>query len=373
MTTSTGGWTRAGELPPENAAFDLENAMVRLDDGRVLLAGGTDAVTFEAIAAAALFDPASPVWKPTGSLATTRRLHTMTVLPNKNVLATGGIEGPFRFPPPAVGSVEIYDVDSGKWGPARSMSEPRFGHTATLLPNGKVLVAGGLNARDAKSNHTLASAELYDPETDTWSVTGSMHDARAESQAVLLPDGRVLVAGGWHSTGPWQGTSLSYCEIYTPATGSWEPTGSMATPRGQHQATGLADGSVLVTGGFSRGFGPGPVLDWHSLASTELYDAATGIWRPAEPMPWGLDRHRAVLLRDGGVLIVGGTDEGSLSGGYAGTIVYDPAARTWAGVGGLSEGRYGHAALLLDDGRVLVAGGLTAAQLAASPTEVFTP
>ena len=135
----------------------------------------------------------------------------------------------------------------------------RFFHTATLLPNGKVLVAGGLH-----DGSTLASAELYDPASGTWTATGSLATARDHHTATLLPNGKVLVAGGFDGS-----VALASAELYDPASGTWTATGSLATARYGHTATLLPNGKVLVAGGLT---------DSGSLASAELYDPASGTW-----------------------------------------------------------------------------------------------
>src|SRR6202022_3250394 len=148
---------------------------------------------------------------------------------------------------PALGS-------SNTWTPTGSMTTARTGHTATLLANGEVLVAGGGNATGS-----LTSAELYNPATGKWTVSGSMATARGSHTATLLPNGEVLVAGGVsNGSSPWAPSCTATAELYNPFTGQWTTTGSMTKPRDSHTATLLNDGSVLVAGGLCNGGFPHP-------------------------------------------------------------------------------------------------------------------
>ena len=213
--------------------------------------------------------------------------HTATLLPNGKVLVVGGNGNP-RI-------AELYDPASGTWtATGRPMIRDHVEHTATLLPDGRVLVAGGPpNGRDNGS----PTAELYDPSTGSWTVTGNMVRVRLGHTATLLPDGRVLVAGG---TSEGNSKSTASAEVYDPGSGSWTATGDMVALRiGGWTATPLTDGMVLVVGGFRSG-GDG------MLASAELFDPSTGTWTAAPNMDTPLANQTATLLPDGRVLVAGG-------------------------------------------------------------------
>jgi hypothetical protein len=204
-----------------------------LANGRVLVAGGQVA---SALASAELFDPASGTWTTTGGLATAREHHTATLLTNGKVLVAGGFDA--TFPGGGIlASAELYDPLLGAWTATHGFASGRFHHTATLLPNGKVLGAGGQG--------TSASAELYDPMLGTWTATGSLDTARSSHTATLLPNGQVLVAGGQVTSG-----QLGNAELYDPASGAWSATGSLIAARYDHTATLLPSGKVLVAGGY---------------------------------------------------------------------------------------------------------------------------
>src|SRR6266853_1898148 len=178
-------------------------------------------------------------FEPTGSLATAREHHTATLLPNGKVLVAGGSENAG-----ALASAELYDPATGTWMTTGSLNDQRTSYTATLLPNGKVLVVGGYGRGIFG---VWASAELYDPVSGTWTATGSLATRRWLHTATLLPDGKVLVAAGAENNNPIQ--SLASAEVYDPASETWATTGSLAHARSEHTATLLPNGKVVVAAG----------------------------------------------------------------------------------------------------------------------------
>ena len=217
-----------------------------------------------------------------------------------------------------------------------TMLEPRSGHSATLLPDGRVLIAGGMR----RNQDFYRSAELYDPATGKFQLTGEMNQRRVGQIAVLLHSGKVLVAGGWAGNG---GTDSA--ELYDPSTGKFIAISRMTSRRGRPSATLLPSGDVLIAGG--------EAVEDESLASAEIFRAATLTFQPTGLMHHARVAHTATLLNDGRVL---------LTGGYAGGVsasaeLYDPKRGTFTETGGLATPRCKHTAGLLPDGRVLIAGG----------------
>jgi hypothetical protein len=325
----------------------------RLQDGRVLIAGGESADAMTLIASAELYDPATGKFSATGSMATSRDFTTATLLADGRVLIAGGFDGS-----KSLASAELYDPTTGKFSPTGSMAVARFAHTSTLLPDGRVLIAGG----DDKSD--LASAEIYDPKTGKFSPTGSMSQARYSHTATLLQNGVVLIAGGDDDSGASLVT-LASAELYDPATGKFNPTGSMQTAREYHTATLLSDGRALITGGYVVH----PGSDDATLASAELYDPATGKFSATASIKNERRQHTATLLSDGRVLIAGGEDESETA--LASTELYDPEAGKFSPAGSLAQARFYHTATRLSDGRVLIAGGDDESGLASA--ELYQP
>lgn len=280
-----------------------------------------------------LASAAPPDWPSAARAVAGRDGHTATLLPNGTVLVAGG---------GGVASAERYDPATNTWSSAATMSIPRLDHTATLLPNGRLLVAGG--SGPGSEYYGLASAELYDPVTDSWSSARDMAEGRyAGHTATLLPSGEVLVVGGMENN------FLAGAELYAPATDSWSSAGVMAA-RGHfaHTATLLPSGKVLVAGGAGGG------RPYWTLASADLYDPGTHSWSPAASMATARSGHTATLLDNGEVLVTGG-GTGSVAGASA--ELYDPGTDRWSAAASMATARTGHTATLLPNGTVLVAGG----------------
>jgi len=281
-------------------------------------------------------------------LAQGRWGHTATLLEDGRVLVVGG-QG---TPSGKLATAEVYDL-TGTWSSAGSMSEARGeAHTATLLEDGRVLVVGD-----------SSSVDVYDPSSGQWSTTGSMSDERLEHTATLLDDGRVLVAGGISGR-----RDLDSAEVYDPSTGEWSATGDMSEKRQSHKAVLLGDGTVLVLG----------------KSTAEIYDPSTGSWSLTSKLVSGKNRwggYTLTVLKDGRVLIAGGAVQPGASGGIPGgprgggfmlshsvaaltpttkVDIYDPTTGIWSAASPMLEGHKFHAAILMPDGRVMVIGDDTA-------------
>ena len=254
-----------------------------LADGRVLAAGGQG--TSDTLASAELYAPVANTWAATPDMAQPRHYHTATLLPGGGVLAAGG-RGVVNDAASTLAQAEVYQPAQNRWVSAAPMPAPRAFHTATLLKNGRVLVAGGLSAAGQ-----LASAALYDPAANTWTAAASMLQARNGHSATLLADGRVLVAGGYG------GSYLNSAEIYDPATDTWGAVPTMSEAHAYHTATLLPDGRVLVAGGWRSGVA--------ASGRMELFDPLAGTWA-SHALPQARRYHAAVLLASGEVLLTGG-------------------------------------------------------------------
>ena len=317
-----------------------------LANGKVLIVGGD--------ASAELFDPASRTFTPTGNMTTLRYGATATLLADGTVLIAGGF-GSGTSQLPRLSSAELYDPGSGTFTATGSMAVGRVLHTATVLNDGKVLIAGGTDANGGGGAAT-ASAELYDPSAGTFTLTGSMASERADHTATLLASGKVLIVGGWNGHAadaaddpPWDPL---FAELFDPSSGGFTASGSMSTTRIGQSAIRLASGKVLVLGGVPslqniHEQPPDPLY-------AEVYDPAAGTFSSAGNFTLSRTKYTATLLTNGVVLIAGGEQAGIT---VTSADLLELATGTLSATGGLVIARTGHTATRLNDGRVLVTGG----------------
>jgi hypothetical protein len=265
-----------------------------------------------------------------GSMETPGAAHTATLLSNGKVLIAGGFGETG-----VLDTAELFDPTSTSFSPTGSMTVPRCYHTATLLGDGKVLITGGSNGAE-----NLDTAELFDPSTGIFTPTGSMETARISQTATLLSNGKVLIAGGFGETGV-----LDTAELFDPSTGMFTPTGSMETTRYLQTATLLNNGEVLIAGGFG---------ETAALDTAELFDPSTGMFTPTGSMETARASHTATLLSNGEVLIAGGFEGTEY---FVTAELFHPSTGIFTPTGSMESARRDHTASLLNDGMVLVTGG----------------
>jgi hypothetical protein len=294
-------------------------------------------------------------WTAAGTMARARSGHSATLLDDGRVLVAGGTSVAFAGGTSPTSTAEIYDSATGKWTAARSMNHPRFEHSATLLADGRVLVAGGLSS--SGTTRATSSAEIFDPGTGRWTPVAAMKVPRWVHSATLLSDGRVLVAGGLSTTE----TPVASSEVYDPKTNTWKLTAPMHARRGQFPAVLLTTGEVLVVGGFGK--------DGSPIDSSEIYNVSRGTWKPIGVMSRRRGGHAAIRLRDGRVLVISGED--TLSERIA-AVEIGGSGGGWGFVGSVAEARFAPSAALLSDGRVLCAAGFGGTQPISS-AEIFDP
>ncbi len=318
----SGTWTATNQM-----ANSTENAVaVLLQNGKVLVAGGDLGTLILPLRNAQLYDPSTNSWTATAKMVALRGFFAGTLLPNSQVLMAGGTNGVIKsngYDLTILKSAELYDPAGGKFVATSPMTTARMSDVATLLPNGKVLITGGLNVYKPRLRYAVAtaSAELFDPATGTWLSAGSMSVPRAGHSAIVMQNGKVLVVGSGKA------------DIYDPASNTWTPTGSPLSASTGTPAVLLQNGMILAA---------------NPLGTAELYNPATGTWSATGSMS---TTHNGgmVLLASGKALIIGGT---------AGACeLYDPLSGTWSPTGSLISSRTGAPATLLPDGRVLVSGG----------------
>jgi hypothetical protein len=312
-------------------------------------------------AAPVALSPLHCAWRTTGSMLQAQHASTVTLLLDGRVLVAGG-----RVGSDAIAFAELYDPTTEAWTATRPMPAARAYATAALLRDGRVLVFGGTDASESATEPEIASAVLYDPGTETWAATGSLAEARQGAATAVLPDGRVLAAGGWGSTDRF-GPKLATAEIYDSHTGAWSTTASMTVRRHGASAILLRSGRVLVAGGYDSG----------RLLQAELFDPALETWAATGDLPEPFLGYAAGLLADGRVLIAGGDvpqGPGAVASNHA--ALFDPVGGSWTLAAPMGQARLGPSGAVLGDGRFFVTGGVpngASGGEAFVSTELFDP
>ena len=306
--------------------------------------------------------PAPGMWTPAAALNATRSGFVAVRLLDGRVLVTGGDNGWHG----AYSSTRLFDPTTGRWTATGLLNTARMNPVGALLPDGRVLVAGGaysegykdeadFNSGRLPKERSLASAELYDPETGLWTVTGSMIGFGSAGDAYPLPDGRVLAVGG-----AWSGEQDD-AEIYDPMRGTWSVAGNLVRLPGSASVV-LSDGSLLVIGGTTQVVAPDGNQSYIPVATVRRFNPDTGITEEVAPLPAPRTGSVAVRLTDGRVLVAGGTEAEGLESGLeapptATAFIYDPARDAWGATAPMPFADDPGQAVLLAGGDVLVTGG----------------
>ncbi len=323
---------------PAAMSFDRTlHSATTLDDGDVLVVGGMQfgaSIDFiGTVAKAERYDHKTRTWKSAG-VGEARVRHTATLLDDGRVLLAGGQVFDAKVGNWRLAVDELWDA--GTFTAAGHLLEQRTDHTAVRLDDGRVLLAGGSDMNGA----TIDGAELWDPATGAWEHAGALNAARLYHAMVALPGGAAAVIGG---------VGAPKIERWDPATRAWTIVAELTQDRASHTATLLPDGQLLVVGG-DDGF--------TFTATAELCDLAAGTCTPTGSLATARSGHEAVLLPGGEVAVIGG-EGGSVSqpSQIADVEVWDPSSGTWRTTATLTRARHEHGANLLDDGKILVTGG----------------
>jgi Galactose oxidase, central domain/Kelch motif len=325
-----------------------------LSSGRVLVTGGLGPNGIYApLASAEIYNPAKGKWAVTGSMSMGRTAFTATLLPNGEVLVAGGT----GFTANCFSTAELYNPSTGSWTATGSMTQPRCLHMATLLPSGEVLVAGGVDSL-FNSPNTAATAELYNPSTGVWQTTGSLNVARATA-AALLENGQVLVAGGYNTFNNFF-TYLASAELYNPSTAQWSFTASMQAPNSSPTTPVLLTNSDVL------------IADGH-----QFYNPAMAAWTSTGALPKTAGPPAVASLLNTGNVLASGTRCNYNGCGNAPSPVcflYTFSSNSWSAAGLMNKARLGHTSTLLPSGKVLIVGGYSTNQfIPTNSAELYTP
>jgi hypothetical protein len=333
-----------------------------LNNGKVLVAGGINCASAGSctyLNSAEIYDPNSVAFTSTGTMLAARSAPAI-LLGNGKVLIAGGYSCDSSGNCASLNSAEVFDPVTGTFSSAGTMTASRYAHTMTLLNNGKVLIAGGETCTSSTACSALQTAEIYDPVSGTFSATGSLNAARFNAAAVALTSGQVLITGGFDGT-----NFPATAELFDPIAGTFTGTGALNTPRASATATLLDNGSVVIAGGSTCNSTNCPT------ATAELY--VSGAFSTITNLTVSRVNQTATLLTNGQLLVAGGyTACSSSCVSDSTTELFDPQTGSFTAGQGLSAARSQHTATLLNDGTVLVVGGINNGQ-SLSSTDVYHP
>jgi N-acetylneuraminic acid mutarotase len=357
-TASSGTFTLTGSL---NVARYNHTATL-LQNGDVLVTGGLGVNgIYTSLASAELYNPSKSRWTLTGSMSVGRTAFTATLLANGKLLVAGGSD----YQISCYATAELYDPSNGQWALTGSMTQPRCLHSATLLSNGEVLVSGGVNSIYSSNTGTVASSEIYNPLSGSWTATGNLNVSRAHAATLLLGSGAVLTAGGYSNVGnSAPNTYLSSAELYNPSTAKWSPTSSMGSSLEPTTPVLLTNGNVLIAN------------------AVEFYNPITAVWSATGALPTiATPPLISTLLGDGNVLATGTRCKSTqyyncFNVPSNAAYLYSFAGNSWSVTGSMNSARIDHTSTLLPSGKALLAGGVSG--VASNPTvlnsaEIYTP
>ncbi len=298
-----------------------------LEDGRVLILGYNNDQ-------AEIYDPVSNTISLAGNtIYSHQQGFTATLLNDRKVLIVGGIF--------AQQQAELFNPQTNTFEATGNLNHVHSFHTATLLPDGRVLIAGG---QDQQIIQTHSVCEIYDPSTGTFTLTDTLKDHRSSHESILLPNGKILISGGIQTTSPGFGITLNSCELYNPINGTFSYTQNLLQPREGHEITLLKNEKVLVTGGA------------YYESAGEIFDPQTETWTLTGQMTvQRRSYHTATRIYNGKVLLAGG----NISYITAKAELYDPSTNSFSEIDSMITARQQHTATLLHDGSVFVTGGYT--------------
>jgi hypothetical protein len=348
-------------------------------DRKPLLVGGArgQLLAQQAWSTTEVFDLATDTFSPGPSMNAPRSLHTATALPNGTWLIAGGVNQ--NNDPQA--TCEVYDPALDAFVPVASMGTPRMGHTATLLANGKVLVTGGIQAMPTTPtqlepiHQTVATTELYDPVANTWTPGPSLSTPRAAHAAILRPDGKVLLAGGisWDTIiiFGWAPAVRRSTDLYDPVANTMAAGPQMATARSLTDPIDLGNGRWLLAGGIN-GISILPFNPGNPTATAEVYDANLNTWTSVGSMATARGNHRGWALGGGLFLLAGGANGSVLAPtALSSTEVFSTATNTFAPGPAMSFSRGGAAAFRTHQGQMQLFGGASSGGVITASTEWY--